>query len=94
MSPTGPAKEKVYGNFLGFVKSEEKAFSKIQDFKQEEFQERQNALEINSRLEDIQEEQRRVEAMMVDEMEEHKREATRLNKDYNDRIDKMKKEEK
>ena len=76
------------------MKSEEKAFSKVQDFKQEEFEEKQKALEINARLEDIQEEQRRTEAMMMEEMEEHKRQAMKLNEDYNERIDKMKDEEK
>ncbi|CAB4021301.1 guanylate-binding 1-like [Paramuricea clavata] len=90
----GPAKEKVYGDFLQFIKSEEKTFSKVQDFKQEEFEEKQKVLVINSKLEDIQEEQRRVEAMMVEEMEEHKRQAMKLNEDYNERIDKMKDEEK
>lgn len=94
MSSTGPAKEKVYGDFLQFIKSEEKTFSKVQDFKQEEFEEKQKVLEINSKLEDIQEEQRREEAMMVEEMEEHKRQAMKLNEDYNERIDKMKDEEK
>ncbi|CAB4020781.1 guanylate-binding 1-like, partial [Paramuricea clavata] len=89
----GPAKEKVYGDFLQFIKSEEKTFSKVQDFKQEEFEEKQKVLEINSKLEDIQEEQRRVEAMMVEEMEEHKQQAMKLNEDYNERIDKMKDEE-
>ena len=91
---TGPAKEKVYGDFLDFVKSEEKAFSKVQDFKKEEFEEKQKGLEINSKLEAIQEEQRRVEAMMVEEMEAHQQQAMELNKEYNERIDKMKDEEK
>ena len=90
----GPAKEKVYGDFLKFVQSEEKAFSKVQDFKQEEFEEKQKALEINSRLEAIQEEQRRVEDMMVEEMEAHQQQAMKLNQEYNERIDKMKEEEK
>jgi hypothetical protein len=66
----------------------------VQDFKKEEFEEKQKVLEINSKLEDIQEEQKRVEAMMVEEMEVHKRQAMKLNEDYNERIDKMKDEEK
>ncbi|XP_028409815.1 guanylate-binding protein 6-like [Dendronephthya gigantea] len=89
----GPAKEKVYGDFLEFVKSEEKTFSKLQDFKEEEFQEKQKTLEMNARLEEIQEEQRRVEDTMLEEMEEHKRQATKLSEEYNEKIDKMKQEE-
>ena len=94
LSPTGPAKESVYGDFLDFVKSEEKAFSKLQDYKKEEFEEKQKALEINSKLEAILEEQKRVEATMVEEIEEHRRQAMELNEKYNERIDKMKDEEK
>ena len=94
LSPTGPAKEKVYGEFLDFVRSEEKAFAKLQDYKKEEFEEKQKALEINSKLEEIQEEQKRVEARMLDEIDEHRRQAMKLNQEYNDRIDKMKDEEK
>lgn len=89
----GPAKEKVYGDFLEFVKSEEKTFSQLQDFKKEEFEERQKALEINARLEDIKQEQQRVQDTMLEEMDEHKRQAAKLSEEYNERIDHMKNEE-
>ena len=66
----------------------------MQDFKQEEFEEQQKVAEINAKLEEIQEEQRRVEGTMIEEIEAHKRQAMKLNEEYNERVDKMKDEEK
>lgn len=77
-----------------FMKSEEKSFAKLQDFKQEEFAEKQKAAEVSSRLKNLQEEHSRLETKMVEEMEEHKRQAMKLSEEYTERMDKMKDDEK
>lgn len=89
----GPAKEKVYEDFTEFMKSEEKTFAKLEEFKKEEFAEQQRAAEMSTKLKNMFEEQRQLEAMMVEEMEENKKQAEALNEEYNEKIDKMKEEE-
>ena len=76
------------------MKSEEKTFEKLQNFKEEEFEEKQKAAEFSSKLEHIQEEHRRVEVMMAEEMDQYKEQAMKLSEEYNERIDNMRDEEK
>lgn len=86
----GPAREKVYEDFMEFVKSEEKTFAKVEDFKKEEFAEQQRAAEISTKLEQMFEEQRHIETVMMEEMEENKNQAEKLSKEYNEKVGKMK----
>ena len=89
----GPAKEKVYADFMEFVRSEAKAFEKLENFKEEEFEEQQRTAEICTKLESMQQDQMRMEALMVEEMEENRRQAEKLTQEYAEKMEKMKEEE-
>lgn len=86
----GPAVEKVYEDFMEFIKSEEKTFAKVEDFKKEEFAEQQRAAEISTKLGQMVEEQSHMETMMMEEMQENKKQAEKLANEYNEKVDKMK----
>ena len=86
----GPAVEKVYQDFMEFIKSEEKTFAKVDDFKREEFAEQQRAAKISTKIGQMVDEQRHMETVMMEEMEENKKQAEKLWNEYSEKVDKMK----